>query len=466
MSTVVESSVIQEKSLQLFLAFCRDHSLFRAGERVLIAVSGGLDSSVLVHLMQRAAKLLDISVEVAHVDHAQRGEVSSREGAWVQVLASRLGLPSHLHKLHTATGATHAELRDLRRSWLLQLAGDVEASKIVTAHHADDNAENFLMRAMAGSGLQGLRSMAPLKGMWAKPLLWATKDELRDYARRHSLAWIEDPSNQRGVYLRNRLRQDVLQSLELTRVGSLRSLSRTALRIEEEERELEHWIAEQLKSQSHETNTLSQGWLETWPRGLQRRILRIWLQNLGIHSQPRLVEDLLSGKEIIHSRGVFLKRSSMWVFLPETDFGRLWQNGLPVGVGARISLGASMAWSFSPTAPEPLKAFKHLVYMVLRDPRTAPKGAMVMAWRRLPRELLVVRASEAGSREVQAKLEAAKIPVPYRTTWPVLVDANDRQNALAVVGLGALTGFEWNGEGPALVVQSFFEEGLSSSEGS
>lgn len=466
MSTMVETSVVQDKSLQLFLAFCRDHSLFQAGEKVLVAASGGLDSSVLLHMVHRASKLLNIEVEVAHVDHGLRGTASDREGAWVEVLCSRLGVPCHRHKLSAPDSASHAELRSLRRQWLTELSKDLDVSKILTAHHADDNAENFLMRAIAGSGLQGLRSMAPIKGMWVKPLLWATKDELRDYSRKHLLAWIEDPSNQRGAYLRNRLRQDVMPSLELVRMGAVRSISRTALRIEEEERELEIWVGEQLRSQSQDTNALSLGWLETWPRGIQRRILRIWLQNLGIHMQPKLVEDLLDGREIIHTRGVFLKRSAMWVFVPEQNFGSIWESSLPLGLGVRISLGESMAWSFCPAAPEPLKFFKQLVYLSLKDPRTTAPGSLVLSWRKLPQKMCLIAASKVDSKEVSAKLEAAKIPVPYRPFWPVMVNAEDFNQPLSIIGLGVLDGYEWSGEGPALVIASFFEEGLSSSEGS
>ncbi len=470
MSTIVESSVdslvAQDKSLQLFLGFCREHALFEAGDRVLAAASGGLDSTVLVHLMSRAAKPLRIEVEVAHIDHAQRGRASTREGAWVEVLAARLGLKIHHHKLTAAEGASHAELREGRRSWLKELAIDLGATKISTAHHADDNAETFIMRAISGSGLQGLRAMAPVKEEWVKPLLWATKSELRDYAKRFGLAWIEDPSNQRTDYLRNKLRAEVLGSLEATRSGALRSISRTALRLEEEERELEVWVQEQLRSQSPETNAMSLGWLETWPKGLQRRIFRIWLQELGINAQPRLVEDLLLGKEIIHSKGVFLKRSAMWVFLSETAFGNSWIKPMVVPIGNRVSLGESMAWSFCPNAPEPMKPFKHIMYLVLKDPRNVMPHTLVLNWRRLPRELGLVTAGVVNSDAVFAVLENAKIPAPYRPHWPVLVDMHNHQNALAVVGLKAIGECEWNGEGPALVIQSFFEEGLSSSEGS
>lgn len=466
MSTVVESSLIQDKSLQLFLAFCREQQLFQVGDRVLVAASGGLDSTALVHLIHRASKLLHIDIDIAHIDHSQRGVASSREGSWVEVLGARLSVPVHRHKLEVPEGASHAELRLARRQWLTQLARDLGANKIATAHHADDNAETFLMRAISGAGLQGLRSMAPIKEEWVKPLLWASKEDLRDYAFRFGLAWVEDPSNQRNVYLRNRLRAEVLDSLESSREGALRSLSRTALRLEDEERELEIWIGEQLRSQNQEANALSMGWLESWPKGIQRRILRIWLQTLNIVSQPRLVEDLLLGKEIIHSKGVFLKRSAMWVFLPEVDFGSAWNEPIDVAIGNRVSLGESMAWSFCPNAPEPLKVYKHLVYLLLKDPRTVASGALLLNWRRLPQQIGLVKAGHVRSSFVDMVLESAKIPVPYRSLWPILVDRNQPQIPLAVVGLRAVSEYEWNGEGPALAVQSFFEDGLSSLEGS
>jgi len=307
--------------------------------------------------------------------------------------------------------------------------------------------------------------MSPRDSVWVKPLLWATKEELRSYAKIHSLPWVEDPSNKRDKYLRNKVRKIMLDSLESARQGAVRSLSRTALRVEEEEAEIEVWISGQLETQSHDSTALSEGWLNSWPLALRRRVLRVWLKKIGLMPQPKLIETLLAGEEVVHAKGIFMKRSSMLVFIPEPGFGLGWEQIAELPIGKRISLGASSAWGFCSKAPESLSSTKHVFYMALKDPKNVLPGSTVLNWRSLPKFLCLVPASKIqdqhGLKEI---FDLFRVPKPYRGRWPTLSDAQNPTIALALVGLSAIPRFEWKEEGPALVLQSFFEESLSTEE--
>ncbi|MEO5668125.1 MAG: tRNA lysidine(34) synthetase TilS, partial [Bdellovibrionota bacterium] len=276
----------QHRLIQETIAFIRRRGLVKEGDKVLVAVSGGLDSSVLLHTLARISRVLGIQIEVAHVDHRTRGEASEREAMWVKVLAERLHLKLHALRIMPPERTSQDDLRNLRRKALLELAKDLGGCRIATAHHADDNAETFLMRAMSGTGSNGLAGIRPQEGLWIKPLLSATRSDLEDYARTHRLAWVEDPSNERSAYLRNHLRNVLIPQLEETRSGSLRNLARAAERIEEEESAWDSWMETQLEGPRE---TLSVAWLERWPAPMQRRVLRFWLKRLGLVSQPALV---------------------------------------------------------------------------------------------------------------------------------------------------------------------------------
>src|SRR5262245_5064280 len=155
------------------LATVRRHGLLRGGETVLVAVSGGPDSVALLDVLVQLAPGLGVRLAVAHVDHGLRAE-SGDDAEFVRALAERLGVPFHLERVHVRKGppweGLEAEARRARHAALELRAGAVGATRIATGHTADDQAETVLMRLLGGAGPRGLAGIAPVRGLYIRPL--------------------------------------------------------------------------------------------------------------------------------------------------------------------------------------------------------------------------------------------------------------------------------------------------------
>lgn len=209
-----------------FLEEARAGSLLPAGSRVLVALSGGLDSVVLLHLLRQVAAELRLEVVAAHFDHAMRPG-SEADALWVRGLCRAWGVS--LHELRAEVPArSEAEARALRYAFLDEAAERAGATRIATAHHADDQAETVLFRAIRGTGLDGLVGIRRRRGRVVRPLLRFTRAELASYAEAERLSWREDPTNRDLRLARNRIRREVLPALERTRPGATRALARLA----------------------------------------------------------------------------------------------------------------------------------------------------------------------------------------------------------------------------------------------
>jgi len=448
----------QDQLFQSFLKFARVHSLFQKGERVLVAVSGGLDSTVLAHVMVRASRALELHVEFVHVDHGTRAMASQREALWVKVLGDRLGVQTHMKKLSEyVTLKSQDGMREARRELLFETMTQGSAQKIATAHHGDDNAETFLMRAMSGTGTSGLACMSPIDGVWVKPLLSFTREDLLQYARRFRLAWVEDPTNANAPYFRNRVRNEIFPILENVRSGSIRNISRLAERCAEEELELEEWLEAQFEGPKE---SLSRAFLEKYPDSLGRRILKIWIHKLGLKHDPRLVEALLDGQELVHSAGVFVRRSDHILFMQENDFSAPWKQPIDVEISRRVNLGTSCAWGFLGSQLKALSNYQLSVFFLFRPPQhQASENCQLMNWDRLPWPLVLrARQSDDPRRELDEILSRKKIPRPFWRDWPLLVSRDDPSKIVAMVALSPLKEYHLTGVGRCVSMESLIEE--------
>ncbi len=198
---------------------------------VVLAVSGGRDSMVLLHAMARARP--DLVAMVATLDHGT-GAAATRAAALVVREAKALGLPVRRGRAR-AVARTEEAWRSARWEFLGALARELDA-RVATAHTRDDQIETVIMRVLRGSAARGLAGLLA-RGPVLRPLVEVDGDAIAGYARRHDVRWIEDPSNASRAHLRNRIRLDLRPALERAHPGfsaEMLALSRRAAALREQ----------------------------------------------------------------------------------------------------------------------------------------------------------------------------------------------------------------------------------------
>lgn len=197
------------------------HHLVEKGDRLIVGVSGGVDSMVLLHLLNACREAFDLSLIVAHVNHGLRPVESEKEAELVQKEAARLGLPFEYGQFNVKEFQKKGGLspqdaaRRVRFHFFDDLLQRHRAQKIALGHHADDQVETFLLRLIRGSGLQGLKGMLPIRdGKVIRPLLGVWEEEIQSFAMEKKIPFLSDSSNLKRDYLRNRIRLALIPLME------------------------------------------------------------------------------------------------------------------------------------------------------------------------------------------------------------------------------------------------------------
>lgn len=184
--------------------------------RLLIAISGGIDSVVLSHLCSK----LKLNIALAHCNFNLRGAESDADEEFVLELSEDLDVEVFIEGFDTIEYAkanklsTQMAARELRYDWFNALAAQLHFDYILTAHHADDNLETFLINLSRGTGLDGLTGIPEVNENIVRPLLPFSRDAIEAYASDNKIKWREDASNASTKYLRNKLRHDVIPILK------------------------------------------------------------------------------------------------------------------------------------------------------------------------------------------------------------------------------------------------------------
>ena len=210
--------------------------IISAGDRVLVALSGGLDSTVLLHLLRHTSGLPSLELHAAHLDHRMRPG-SADDARWVAGLTRAWGVPL-VRQVVDRAPTNETEARDARYRFLEEARRQTGCHRLVTAHHADDQAETVAYRVLRGTGLVGLAGIPRTRepGLY-RPLLSFWKQELADYAAASRLRYRTDPTNRSPHIPRNVVRRELLPlAEERIAPGARRALHRLAGLADEENR--------------------------------------------------------------------------------------------------------------------------------------------------------------------------------------------------------------------------------------
>lgn len=281
----VEQTIMEEK-------------LFANKDTVIVAVSGGLDSVALLHMLHHLSSTWNWRLIVAHVNHQFRGSESDQEAESVRRLAGTLRIPCEVGVINVPEYIqknslnTQVAAREKRYQFLVQTAQHYEAHKIALAHHADDQAETLLMRLIRGSSPSGLSGMpirrTEQKVELVRPFLRIYKSELLDYCKENSIHFCEDSSNQERKYKRNQVRLDMIPFLQKWNRQLPQSLNRLSVMMKDEDDFMENETKrrfEQIITAAPKDCYFSRELYLALPIALQRRLIKLVLSYLSPNAE-------------------------------------------------------------------------------------------------------------------------------------------------------------------------------------
>jgi len=389
-------------------------------DKILAAVSGGLDSMVMLHLLHAAGYQL----AVAHVNFQLRGADSDQDEAFVQAQCHRLALPCFTTRVDTEEFVKKHKVsiqmaaRTLRYQWFAEVAAANGFTRIATAHHADDQVETILMNLVHGQSLEGLTGIPVRNGDVIRPLLFATRTEIEQYAATHQIAWREDASNQTGHYLRNQLRLDVVPLLQKINPNLTATMQRAQGLAQAEWRflneALERWKATHVQEQGEEWKLLKADLNGPDAVAILFHLLRPRGFNLA------QCEDLVQALE-----GQPGKRFLSENFQAVIDRDGVWVGPLPAANGAveiargttEVTLGTRhLAFDWQPSAEIPVD--------VNRACLDLDQLAFPLVWRKWQPGDRFVPLGMLGEKKVSDYLVDAKVPALEKDRVTVLVSGN------------------------------------------
>ncbi|MBQ3845028.1 MAG: tRNA lysidine(34) synthetase TilS [Bacteroidales bacterium] len=280
--------------LEKFRKYINDNHLINKGDRILVALSGGVDSMVLAELLRREG----YDIAFAHCNFHLRGAESDGDEQFVRDYAERVGVKLFVKQFDTMDFVENNKVsvemaaRELRYAWFDELLGS-GFDKLALAHHADDQIETFFINLLRGSGIKGLKAMQPRNGMYIRPLLWALREDIKNFAVENGIQWREDSTNNDTVYLRNKIRHELMPVLDSIKPEAREKILESVNYLASENQLYRELLKEKI-SQIEKID----GVLHSIPkRHFDRQLLFEWIRDYGFsYSQSESIFASLGGE--------------------------------------------------------------------------------------------------------------------------------------------------------------------------
>ena len=217
--------------------------------QILLAVSGGVDSMVLIDLLFKN----EFKFLIAHCNFALRGEESDLDQKFVELTSKSMGVKYFTKIFQTKEYSFKKQIsiqmaaRQLRYDWFNKIKNEYNCDFIVTAHHTDDSVETVLMNLIKGTGFQGLHGIKPKQTHLIRPMLNFTKKSILAYAKKNSIAYREDSSNIDNKYIRNKIRNKIIPIMREINPNVVKSIGETISRVNDVENIYKNYISSQKK---------------------------------------------------------------------------------------------------------------------------------------------------------------------------------------------------------------------------
>lgn len=235
--------------LKKFQNFIKKNSLITKEDEILLAISGGIDSMVMLDLFDKSG----MNFAIAHCNFKLRMFESDDDELFVRQIAHRYNVDIYVNWCNTKEYTQEKKIsiqeaaRELRYGWFNQVCAHNNFTKVAVAHHLDDKIETFFINLARGAGIKGLKSIPLVRNNIIRPLMFTTRQEIEEYAKENMLEYREDSSNSKDYYTRNKIRHHLIPKLEEISPGFTNSIKKSIDNLDDSERLLRSVIDEKIK---------------------------------------------------------------------------------------------------------------------------------------------------------------------------------------------------------------------------
>jgi tRNA(Ile)-lysidine synthase len=309
--------------LQKFQNHINTNLSFLNEKKLLLAVSGGIDSMVLVHLCHQ----LQLNFAIAHCNFQLRDHESDEDENFVQSQTEKLTIPFFIQRFETKSIAEQQKLsiqvvaRKLRYDWFQTILRTNDFDYILTAHHLEDSLETFLINFTRGTGLEGLTGIPEHNGTIVRPLLPFSRNEIEAFAKENAIEWREDSSNASNNYLRNKLRHKVIPELKALNPSLLISFENTICNLQQAQSLVNDASQMVYKEVVTEEDTIKIDIAKVLVLQNYKAYLYQWLNEYGF-TDWKAVYDLIeaqSGKQVFSETHILLKDRNYLILSPKQN---------------------------------------------------------------------------------------------------------------------------------------------------